>query len=60
MKVVSHGNYYKKVIPICKKCGCRYEINKEDIKKYEKPKKDRNIRCWGYLDRKKILLYQLP
>ena len=37
MKVVSHGDYYKKVIPICKKCGCRYEINKNDIKKYEKP-----------------------
>ena len=39
MKVISHGDYYKKVIQMCKKCSCRYEINKKDIKKYEKPKK---------------------
>lgn len=37
MKVIEHGSYYDWVIYKCRKCDCKYEIIKEDIKKYSKP-----------------------
>ena len=40
MKIIKHGRYYKdKINIVCKKCDCNYEIKKEDIKQYSKPKK---------------------
>lgn len=40
MKILKHGIYYYDTVEIrCKKCECRYEIDKNDIQKYEKPKK---------------------
>ena len=40
MKIINHGIYYYDTVNIvCKKCDCKYEIKKEDIKKYTKTKK---------------------
>lgn len=40
MKIINHGIYYYDTVNIvCKKCNCKYEIKKEDIKKYTKTKK---------------------
>lgn len=40
MKVIKHGVYYYDTVEIkCMKCECKYEIKKEDIKDYTKPKK---------------------
>lgn len=40
MKILKHGIYYYDTVTIvCKKCNCKYEISKEDIKHYDKPKK---------------------
>lgn len=40
MKAIRHGiYYYNSVNIICLKCGCKYEIDKNDIKKFQKPKK---------------------
>ena len=40
MKIIKHGIYFYDTVEIvCKKCDCKYEIQKEDIKNYVKPKK---------------------
>lgn len=40
MKIIEHGVFYKETLEIkCLKCDCKYEIDKNDIKKYNKPKK---------------------
>lgn len=40
MKIISHGKYYYAFVTIeCKRCGCYYQLEREDIKKYNKPKK---------------------
>lgn len=38
MEIIDHGIFYNDSVDIfCNKCGCRYRIHKEDIKKYDKP-----------------------
>lgn len=40
MKILRHGIYYDDtVVIVCKRCNCKYEIVKEDVKDYDKPKK---------------------
>ena len=47
MKILDHGKFYhNSIIVCCDKCRCIYEIKKEDIQKYEKPKK---VLC-GWID----------
>lgn len=42
MFIMKHGIYYDDFVEIkCKKCECVYEIDKNDIKHYSKPKKVR-------------------
>lgn len=42
MKIIEHGRYYYDFINVrCEKCNCIYEMKKEDIKEYGKPKKVR-------------------
>ena len=42
MKIIKHGKYYSDTMNIsCEECHCLYEIKKDDIKKYDTPKKVR-------------------
>lgn len=40
MKILKHGIFYYDTVEIrCYKCNCKYEITKEDVNRYDKPKK---------------------
>ena len=42
MKLIEHGKYYSDTMNVrCEECRCLYEITKEDINVYDKPKKVR-------------------
>ena len=35
MKVLKHGNYYRKTVVTCKECGCVFEILQKECDKTE-------------------------
>lgn len=49
MKIINHGIYYQNNINItCQECDCIYNVTKEDIAWYAKPKKVSQIFLTDY------------